>query len=528
MTNWNVRTRIATAFGVTIGVLLVVSGVAYISLGRMHEQAVSVSEDALPGLAVSMELNTLVQTHRALAHERTVVASVEQQTEDERLIAVNNDRTEEQIRAYEPTIRENYDRVAYERMRAAFNAYRELKRAGKSQQAEITAAYEKFAAEVRLLVDDNRRTGLTAAASVKKVARSTQLAILIAVVMAMLVAVTAGIVLYRSITVPLSGMLGVAEAMRQGNFSRRVSFKRQDELGVLAGSMNRVAEEIGALIEDIQKTGIQVSTSATEIAATSREQQATANEVVATTAEIGATSRQISATAKELSKTMGDIAHVSEGAAAAAANGQGGLHRMQETMQQIIDASAVVTDKLADVNEKAANISLVVTTITKVADQTNLLSLNAAIEAEKAGEYGRGFSVVASEIRRLADQTAVAVQDIEKTVAKMQAAVSAGVMGMEKFGDQVRTGVNVVRQVGADLASVIDQVQTLTPAFESANEGMQGQSVAAEQISDALTQLNEAVQQTAESLRQSNSAIEQLNNVTRGLRQSVSRFAVES
>ena len=78
------------------------------------------------------------------------------------------------------------------------------------------------------------------------------------------------------------------------------------------------------------------------------------------------------------------------------------------------------------------------TTITKVADQTNLLSLNAAIEAEKAGEHGRGFAVVATEIRRLADQTAIASYDIEQLVKEMQSAVSAGVMGMDKFSEEVR------------------------------------------------------------------------------------------
>ncbi len=117
-------------------------------------------------------------------------------------------------------------------------------------------------------------------------------------------------------------------------------------------------------------------------------------------------------------------------------------------------------------NEKTGNINSVVTTITKVADQTNLLSLNAAIEAEKAGEYGLGFGVVAMEIRRLADQTAVATYDIEKMVKEMQSAVSAGVMGMDKFSEEVRRGVEEVRQVSAQLAQIIHQVQALTPRFQ--------------------------------------------------------------
>ena len=116
-------------------------------------------------------------------------------------------------------------------------------------------------------------------------------------------------------------------------------------------------------------------------------------------------------------------------------------------MKQLAESTASISAKLGMIREKAGNINVVVTTITKVADQTNLLSINAAIEAEKAGEYGRGFLVVAREIRRLADQTAVATLDIERMVRQMQDAVSAGVMEMDKFTDEVRSGVGQVTQI---------------------------------------------------------------------------------
>jgi methyl-accepting chemotaxis protein WspA len=197
---------------------------------------------------------------------------------------------------------------------------------------------------------------------------------------------------------------------------------------------------------------------------------------------------------------------------------------MEETMRQVMDAAGSINAKLAVLNEKATNINQVVTTITKVADQTNLLSLNAAIEAEKAGEYGKGFAVVASEIRRLADQTAVATYDIEQMVKEIQSAVSAGVMGMDKFSEEVRRGMQEVQHVGGELSQIIQQVQALAPRVESVNEGMQAQATGAEQISQALTQLSEAAQQTVESLRQSSVAVDGLNQVSSGLRASVSRF----
>jgi methyl-accepting chemotaxis protein WspA len=215
---------------------------------------------------------------------------------------------------------------------------------------------------------------------------------------------------------------------------------------------------------------------------------------------------------------------MAEETAQVAGASQGSLTTMEETMRRISDAAGSVNSKLGILNDRAGNITQVVTTITKVADQTNLLSLNAAIEAEKAGEYGRGFAVVATEIRRLADQTAVATFDIEQIVKEMQGAVSAGVMSMDKFSEEVRRGVADVQQISTQLVQIIQQVQALTPRFDSVTEGMQSQSIGAQQISEALLQLTDSARQTVESLRLSNQTIDQLRDAAAGMQNSISRF----
>jgi methyl-accepting chemotaxis protein WspA len=327
---------------------------------------------------------------------------------------------------------------------------------------------------------------------------------------------------------PLNRLVAALDRMSQGDFTERVALQRRDEFGILGNGLNRLADDLSALVGQVQRSGIQVNTTATEIAATAKEQQSTAHEIAATTAEIGATSRQISATSKELEKTMNELNQVAEETTKLAGSGHAALTHMETTMRQITQASGSITAKLSVLSEKTNNINSVVATITKVADQTNLLSLNAAIEAEKAGEYGLGFAVVAMEIRRLADQTAVSTYNIEKMVKEMQSAVAAGVMGMDKFSEEARRGVEEVRQVSTHLAQIIHQVQTLTPRFQMVNEGMHAQATGAQQISDTLAQLSEAARQTAESLRQSNLAIEQLNGAARGLQTSVARFKLTS
>ncbi len=331
-------------------------------------------------------------------------------------------------------------------------------------------------------------------------------------------------VLAASIELPIKNLGQAAASVGDGNLATRIYHESQNELGLLARGFNDMVSALSSLVGQVQQSGIQINTSVNEIAASSREQQTTASEIATTTIEIGATSREISATSKELVRTMTDVSAVAEHAAALAGDGHGGLIRMEGTMRHVMEAASSINAKLAVLNEKAGNINQVVTTITKVADQTNLLSLNAAIEAEKAGEYGRGFAVVATEIRRLADQTAVATYDIEQMVKEIQSAVSAGVMGMDKFSEEVRRGMQEVQQVAVQLSEIIHQVQALAPRCEAVNEGMQAQATGAEQITQALAQLSEAAQQSVESLHQSGEAIEGLNQAATSMRSGVSRF----
>ncbi len=321
-------------------------------------------------------------------------------------------------------------------------------------------------------------------------------------------------------------LLEVVTAAADGDLTGQVIVSGHDSIDRLGEGISNMISNLSMLVKQVQESGIMVTSSATEIAATAKEQEATVTEQAASTNEIMATVTEISATTKELVKTMGEVSSVSDGAADSASEGHDALTLMESTMKQMDEATVSISSKLAILNDKASNINNVVITINKVADQTNLLSLNAAIEAEKAGEYGRGFAVVATEIRRLADQTAVATWDIEQMVKEMQSAVSAGVMGMDKFSEEVNRGVEEVREVGGRLAHIIEQVQTLTPRFDAVSLGMQTQSNAATQITDSMSQLNDTAHQTADSLRQSNQSIQQLKSAAKQLQNGVSKFKV--
>ena len=336
---------------------------------------------------------------------------------------------------------------------------------------------------------------------------------------------------------PITQITGIAKQIATGDLSSAADSVEslegkegkgllKDETGHLFGAIRSMTESLNSLVGQVQRSGIQVTSSSTELAATAKEQEAIMTTQMESTNRVVKSVEEISDVATELVDTMQRVASMSQETAGFASSGQSDLARMEEAMRSMEDAPKSISGRLSAINEKAENITNVVTTITKVADQTNLLSLNAAIEAEKAGEYGRGFNVVAREIRRLADQTAVATLDIDQMVQEMQSAVSAGVMEMDKFIAEVKRSAEDVGKISAQLAKIIEQVQALSPSFEDVNVAMGHQSENAQKINAAMVNLSEEMQQTTDSLRETYAAIEQLNEAAKGLQDEVSRFKV--
>lgn len=343
------------------------------------------------------------------------------------------------------------------------------------------------------------------------------------------------LILARSITHTIKDLAGVAglithgriaearQAIAQINQTRRPP---RDETGQLWYSMSAMADSLNSLVGQVQQSSAQLVSTATEIETAAREQESVIANFGDSTTQVVAATNQISATSQELSRTMETVKNVAEGAVIMADTSRTGLTGMETSIQLLVKAAASISEKLAAINVKADTISGVVITITKVADQTNLLSLNAAIEAEKAGKYGQGFAVVAREIRRLADQTAVATLDIERMVKEMQSAVADGVMEMDKFSGEVGRGTKALEAISRPLSGIIAQVKDLAPKFETVNDGMHAQSQGAQQISQALTQVSKGAVTTAESLRQFNEATAQLRNAARRLQAEVAKFKV--
>jgi methyl-accepting chemotaxis protein WspA len=535
MKKLTIRWRVLGSFAVVLVVIAVMAVVTFTQLARINAE-----EDKVPGLFFSSQLMIAWGLQHIMLDEHILKTDAADLQAVEGELRANRAAIQKLAKSYEDTIVGDQGRQSFAPLTALTDQYfageaevlnfsrvnRDAEAFG-TLQGKVAPVFNKIQTVLQVLVEMNKTDVDESMHQIRKSVTTAKVGIVASCITAVLLASLTGVFLLRAISRPLTRLVSAVEMIRQGDFSRRIETVRHDEFGTLIGGFNRMTDDLITLIGQIQKSTIQVNTSVTEIAATAKQQQATASEIAATTTEIGATSMEIAATSKEFVRTMDEVAVVADQTATLASGGQAGLTTMEQTLGHVMAAAGSINARLDVLNEKAGNITQVVTTITKVADQTNLLSLNAAIEAEKAGEAGRGFAVVATEIRRLADQTAVATYDIEQMVREIQSAVSGSVMGMDKFSEELRRGMLEARQAGVQLSQIIEQVQDLVPRFEMVNEGMQAQATGAGQISEALGQLSEAAQQTVESLRQSTMAIGELNQVSTNLRGSISHFKLK-
>jgi methyl-accepting chemotaxis protein WspA len=357
-----------------------------------------------------------------------------------------------------------------------------------------------------------------------------RLALMVAAGLALLAAVAA--FLARRTEIALANSLQVlwqgVDRLRSGVLNQPIVLPERNEFTILAESLNRLGAELGDLAVRLRESGGEVLTVNSGLGSALGACRQHLAELESLAANLHQASRRVLATSTELSHSIHSVSNVADQTAMLTDSSRLGLTRMGDTMQAIHRAADGINAKLGILNEKAANISQVITTMAKVADQTNLLSLNAAIEAEKAGEYGRGFAVVATEIQRLADQTAVAADDIEQMVREMQGAVTAGVMGMDKFADEVRRGVGEVQQVGGQLSRILQHVQAITPQIETINTAMQTQNESARQIADTARRFTDFSRATGDAQQQAQGAVDEFEAAARRMQEGAARFKLKT
>jgi len=347
----------------------------------------------------------------------------------------------------------------------------------------------------------------------------------------LLIAVAVTLLIYiltrNLITKPMDKLTAAAKSVAQGDLRVKIDTGGSlNEVGVLSRSIHHMTESIREQTIRIREAVDTLNGIATSIVAASSQQDEAMRGLEGNVAQVGVSSQQISATSQDLARTMDGVKNAAEETSRLANAGQASLSGLQGAMQTLSKGTDSISEKLALMHEKAVSIDSIIATITKISDQTNLLSLNAAIEAEKAGEYGRGFSVVAREIGRLANETAISTLDISDLISEMQASVVDGVKEMDHFREGVSHGVRSADDATMQLSQVIAKVAYLSPEFDKVNEGMHFQSLGSRQISEAMADLNARAGQMSSTLSQFKAVTDQLNSAASRLIHTVSRAVV--
>ena len=356
---------------------------------------------------------------------------------------------------------------------------------------------------------------------------SLQRQAIIAIGIAVIVGVTlTALIVARTISRPIGTAVRVARQVADGDLRADVGVTADDETGALLQAIQRMSNDLRGLIGSIQQSSSTLLATASAMQATNAGQQQVVTEFGSSSNEAAAAVKEISTTSQELARTMTEVNLMASQTGVRAEEGRVDLTGMDATMKELARSTGSFSAKLAIIDERASLINRVVGTMTKVANQTNLLSLNAALEAERAGKYGLGFRVVAQEISRLADQTAVAALDIEGMVKEMQRSVKAGVDEMHSFSAQVHDGVQKISDISLKLGEIISAVQGISGRFGQVTDGMRAQSQGAEQIREAMVRLSAGAERTASSLNEFNDATTKLHTAVGELNSEVSRFTV--
>jgi len=409
---------------------------------------------------------------------------------------------------------------------SAVLAYRDAVRQFRDATADIAVARQEMTVQGASIVkisDTLYTIQLERRDSESAQARTLQLT---ATLLALLVGVLAAVIITRQITRPLRETLAVVEKIASGDLTHDLRVTRRDELGVLQQGIQRMGSTLRDLISGIRDGVTQIASAAEELSAVTEETSAGVNSQKVETDQVATAMHEMAATVQEVAR---NAEHASAAATDADTQARAGDQVVAEAISQIERLAEEVhrsTEAMGLLQQESQKIGSVMDVIKSVAEQTNLLALNAAIEAARAGEAGRGFAVVADEVRGLAQRTQKSTEEIEELVAGLQSGtqqVANVMLGSRNLTD---SSVELTRKAGASLESITRTVSKIQSMNQQIAAAAEQQSAVAEQISRSIINVRDVSEQTAAASDETAASSVELARLGNQLQTMVSHFRV--
>ncbi|HCE68306.1 MAG: chemotaxis protein [Geobacteraceae bacterium GWC2_55_20] len=354
--------------------------------------------------------------------------------------------------------------------------------------------------------------------------RTTMFWIIGAIAGAILISLALGIMIIRSIASSTSALIHASNAMANGDLTQRVRLKNRDELGTIGASFDTMAEAFSEALAKVAESSTQVATAASQV-------QSTAKRIAAGAEEVFAQSTTVATAGEEMAATSGDIArncqYAVEGAQVATQTAQKGFDVVRQTIDGIKFRGSKTRENaeiVESLGSRSDQIGAIVATIEDIADQTNLLALNAAIEAARAGEQGRGFAVVADEVRALAERTTRATKEISEMIKAIQSETRLAITSMEEGVKGTERGAADAARLETSLNEILEQINTVSMQIHQIATAAEEQTATTSEISSNMHQITGVVQQTSQGAHESATAASQLNGSAEELQRLVRRF----